>query len=185
MVKVGLGPDYSPVDEILHYSFLEMVDENPKTEGIYPLVWRPDLARVLVIDECQEFRDWAAVVLQSEGFDVIETRDMLAGLQRAVEDSPDLVVLSGYFSALDGLEVCERIANDPASRGIPIIVVADDSAPRLGLRAWRAGAAAVAPRSFLAADLCGPVHDLLCLSGSARTPPAASHAIPLRQRLLS
>lgn len=123
------------------------------------------MARVLVIDDCQEYLDRAKRILQCEGLEVIEARDVLAGLQRAVEDVPDLVLVSESLSGMNGLEVCERIANEPTSRGIPVLVMADADPSALRSRAMRAGAAAVALRGCRAAELRGSVRQSLVMAG--------------------
>jgi DNA-binding response OmpR family regulator len=80
------------------------------------------MARVLVIDEPREFREWATCQLLRSGFSVIEARDGLAGLQRAVEDSPDWVLIDADLSILDGAEICRRLRSDDSTRDLPIAI---------------------------------------------------------------
>lgn len=85
------------------------------------------MARVLVIDDCREFRDFARFVLEGEGLEVIEARDALAGLQRAVEDGPDLVLVALDLDGLDGLEVAARLAGDPSTRDTPVLLTGPEA----------------------------------------------------------
>ncbi len=56
-----------------------------------------------------------------EGYQVITARDGVEGLQRALEESPDLVVLDVMMPRMSGLEVCKQLR---AKRGsIPIIML--------------------------------------------------------------
>jgi DNA-binding response OmpR family regulator len=56
-----------------------------------------------------------------EGYEVITARDGVEGLQRAMEESPDLVVLDVMMPRLSGLEVCRQLRAKRAS--IPIIML--------------------------------------------------------------
>ena len=81
------------------------------------------MARVLVIDECSEFREWATCQLLRSGFSVIEARDGLAGLQRAVEDAPDWVLIDAGLSIQSGEEICRRFAeSNDSTRDLPIMI---------------------------------------------------------------
>ena len=44
-----------------------------------------------------------------EGYEVITARDGVEGLQRALEESPDLVVLDVMMPRMSGLEVCKQL----------------------------------------------------------------------------
>ena len=56
-----------------------------------------------------------------EGYEVITARDGVEGLQRALEESPDLVVLDVMMPRMSGLEVCKQLRAKRAS--IPIIML--------------------------------------------------------------
>jgi two-component system alkaline phosphatase synthesis response regulator PhoP len=46
-----------------------------------------------------------------------------AAVDLAMKLSPDLILLDIMLPDLDGLEVCRKLKDDPASRGIPILIV--------------------------------------------------------------
>lgn len=123
------------------------------------------MARVLVIDDCPDHLDWTRCALQAEGLVVIEARDALAGLQYAVESTPDLVLVAAALGGLDGLDVADRIARDPESRGLPVIVMAEQPDARLARAARALGVAAIIPRSYRRSDLVGPVRERLFDAG--------------------
>jgi len=56
-----------------------------------------------------------------EGYEVITARDGAEGLQRALDESPDLVVLDVMMPRMSGLEVCKQLRAKRAS--IPIIML--------------------------------------------------------------
>lgn len=58
--------------------------------------------------------------LEKEGYDVIWATDGEQGLQMALRDAPDLVVLDIMLPGLDGWEVCRRIRRE---RDVPIVML--------------------------------------------------------------
>ncbi len=80
------------------------------------------MARVLVIDGCPEFQKFAKRILQRSGFDVIEARDGLAGLQRAVEEVPDWILVDAGLPGLSGFEVCRQLRADAETRDFPVAI---------------------------------------------------------------
>jgi DNA-binding response OmpR family regulator len=56
-----------------------------------------------------------------EGYEVITAQDGIEGLERALEESPDLVVLDVMMPRMSGLEVCKQLRAKRAS--LPIIML--------------------------------------------------------------
>lgn len=56
-----------------------------------------------------------------EGYEVLTARDGVEGLERALQESPDLVVLDVMMPRMSGLEVCRQLRAKRAS--IPIIML--------------------------------------------------------------
>lgn len=107
------------------------------------------MLRILLIDDRRVSREDAVCILKREGFDVIEARDGLAGLQRAVEDAPDVVLVTPELTGLDGEEIRRRLAGDPATRHLPVLVSPARAVPAGLLAAsgaLRAAAGGAAPR---------------------------------------
>jgi two-component system alkaline phosphatase synthesis response regulator PhoP len=58
---------------------------------------------------------------EDEGYEVISAEDGVSGLERALADSPDLVVLDVMMPRMSGLDVCKQLkAKRPA---VPIIML--------------------------------------------------------------
>ena len=120
------------------------------------------MAKVLIIDACSEFRSWARCVLKRNGFDAIEARDALAGLQRGVEDAPDLILVAHDLEGLSGLDVCGRFATDAATRAVPLLLITTDCGdPGEVQQARLVGARGILGRSYRSAELMQPVRKAL------------------------
>ena len=85
-----------------------------------PPVTSLDRQRVLVIDDDPNVSEVVATYLEREGCRVEVRADGEAGLQTALDDPPDLVVLDLMLPGLDGLEVCRRIQ---ALAPVPVVML--------------------------------------------------------------
>lgn len=119
------------------------------------------MARILLIDDQRIFLDRARALLRGDDHDLIEASDALAGLHRAVEESPDCILVDLDLTGLDGLEICRQLGREEATREVPIVVWGALSADRAGALAREAGAFAYVDRVRSAAALRGTVRRAL------------------------
>jgi len=80
----------------------------------------PVAARVLIIEDDATVAEVVGRYLTREGYDVEIVSDGAAGLDRALSDPPELVVLDLMLPSLGGLEVCRRIR---AVAPVPVIIL--------------------------------------------------------------
>jgi len=79
------------------------------------------MTKVLVIDDEAPIRLLCRVNLEAEGMDVIEAADGPSGVERAVDETPDVILLDVMMPGLDGWRVAEQLLQDDRTTGIPII----------------------------------------------------------------
>src|SRR6201993_2884957 len=78
-------------------------------------------AKILVVEDEPNMVAGLRDNFEFEGYEVITARNGVEGLQRALDESPDLVVLDVMMPRMSGLEVCKQLR---AKRGsIPIIML--------------------------------------------------------------
>lgn len=77
---------------------------------------------ILVVDDEEDLADTLESLLQAQGYKVYKVYDGRAGLRAARELRPDLVLMDYELPELDGLEVIERLRQDEATRGIPVLL---------------------------------------------------------------
>jgi len=77
-------------------------------------------SRILVIDDDATVAEVVSRYLTRDGFTVEVVGDGCAGLDRALAEPPDLVVLDLMLPGLDGLEVCRRLR---ALAPVPVIML--------------------------------------------------------------
>jgi DNA-binding response OmpR family regulator len=80
----------------------------------------PVAARVLIIEDDPNVAEVVGRYLAREGYEVEIATDGVTGLDRALADPPELVVLDLMLPHLGGLEVCKRIR---AAAPVPVIIL--------------------------------------------------------------
>jgi adenylate cyclase len=83
----------------------------------------PKPARILVVDDVEDNREIARVLLSSHGYDVETAPDGLAAIERINENPPDLVLLDLMMPGIDGFETLRRIKANDRLPFIPIIML--------------------------------------------------------------
>jgi phosphate regulon transcriptional regulator PhoB len=81
------------------------------------------MADVLVVEDEPDIRHLIAHHLAREGYRCREAATGADGLRAARAAVPDLIVLDLMLPEMDGLEVCRRLRADPATAGVPIIML--------------------------------------------------------------
>jgi DNA-binding response OmpR family regulator len=78
-------------------------------------------AKILVVEDEPNMVAGLRDNFEFEGYEVITAHDGIEGLERALAESPDLVVLDVMMPRMSGLEVCRQLRAKRAS--IPIIML--------------------------------------------------------------
>ena len=81
----------------------------------------PATAKILVVEDEPNMVAGLRDNFEFEGYEVITASDGIEGLQKALDESPDLVVLDVMMPRMSGLEVCKQLRAKRAS--IPIIML--------------------------------------------------------------
>jgi CheY-like chemotaxis protein len=91
--------------------------------------------RILVVEDDADVRGALAVVLESQGYDVVEAGDGHEALHRLRSGaSVCLILLDIFMPGMDGWTFRTEQMKDPALAGIPVLVItADSSAARTAL----------------------------------------------------
>lgn len=80
-----------------------------------------DALRVLVIEDEEPLRIGLVDALSAEGFEVTEAADGQAGLDRALAEAPDVVLLDLMLPRLDGFSVLRRLRQDRLASAVIIL----------------------------------------------------------------
>jgi DNA-binding response OmpR family regulator len=77
--------------------------------------------RILVVEDDLSILTGLSMSLRSDGYEVLQAQDGKAGLQKALDEAPDLVVLDLMMPQLNGYEVLEELRKRGSK--VPVIVL--------------------------------------------------------------
>jgi CheY-like chemotaxis protein len=124
--------------------------------------------RVLVVDDSAAIRTLCSASLQRAGLEVLEAEDGLRGLERALADEPDLVVLDVKMPGLDGFELAARLRREEQTRATPLVFLTGESTQANWARARALGVLAHLTKPFDPAALVSLVAGVLAERGHAQ-----------------
>lgn len=81
------------------------------------------MARILVIDDDDLLTELVSFTLGAHGHEVADAADGETGLELAMRQPFDLIVLDGILPGLDGLEVLRRLRGEPQTASLPVIML--------------------------------------------------------------
>lgn len=89
---------------------------------------------VLIVEDEQNIVDILSFNLMREGYDTLEAYDGPAGLQLALENNPDLILLDLMLPGMNGFDVCKKVRQSGASTPILMLTAREEEADKvLGL----------------------------------------------------
>ncbi len=81
-------------------------------------------AKILIVDDDTDFVFFTKTILEQNGYEVISAGTGNQGMTMLARENPQLVILDVIMSSvLDGFTMSRRMAEDPAFKDIPIIMV--------------------------------------------------------------
>ncbi len=109
--------------------------------------------RVLVVEDSQVIQRLIEVCLKPAGFQVETREDGPAGLEAALSDPPDLLILDVGLPKMDGWEVLSRLRSELNTRNLKVLVLTAHAQEETRERADRGGADAFLTKPFRPNDL--------------------------------
>lgn len=119
------------------------------------------MKQILVIDDEESLREMVRMALQQKGYDVIEAENGMTGVELARLELPDLILCDVNMEKMDGYLTLSALRNEPATAGIPFILMtglADNAGMRHGMEL---GADDYLPKPFAIEALCAAVETRL------------------------
>lgn len=137
----------------------------------------PIRGRVLVVDDDPMLAAFTQRLLAADGHEVVVVLSGPQALSEVRTRPPDLVVLDLQMPGMDGLEVCQNLKADPATRLLPVLILTgrDPNDARLG--AWDAGADEFLCKPVRSGELVARCRSLLRLKAALDDLDSAQAAV--------
>jgi two-component system cell cycle response regulator DivK len=79
--------------------------------------------RILYIEDNPDNRKLVRRVLEAEGYLVLEAPDAFAGLEQAIADAPDLILMDINLPGMDGYTSTARIKATPGLENVKVVAL--------------------------------------------------------------
>lgn len=97
-------------------------------------------ARVLVVDDEADIREFLSYNLSKNGFKVEVAEDGTEGLKRASSFSPHIIILDIMMPGMSGIELCKEIRSRPEFNGVLIAMLTARQEDQVQIEALNVGA---------------------------------------------
>lgn len=85
--------------------------------------------RILLVDDSDTVLTMERMFLGDETFDLFVAHDGEEGIQKALAEKPDLILLDVVMPGIDGFETCRRLRQHAQTKEVPIIMVTTRGEP--------------------------------------------------------
>src|SRR5438876_10432042 len=124
--------------------------------------------RVLVVDDYPDAREMYSEYLEFSGFDVIQAVNGIEALQRAVDATPDIILMDLSLPVMDGWEATRRLKADQRTASIPVVALTGHALAGISQGAKAAGCDAFITKPCLPEDLVKEIRKILDASSSTK-----------------
>ena len=98
------------------------------------------MTTILVVEDDTGVRNLLVDTIVDMGYPVIDAEDGGIGLEKALSESPDIILFDLMMPVMDGYEVLTELKKCPETKAIPVIMVSAKGQDEDVGRALRAGA---------------------------------------------
>lgn len=117
--------------------------------------------RILLVDDSETSLLMARMILSKANYDILVAKDGQQGVDAAVRERPDLVLLDVVMPRMNGFEACAKLKAQKETEAIPVIMVTtrgEESSVETG---FASGAADYVTKPVNGLELLSKVRNLL------------------------
>ena len=81
------------------------------------------MAKILVVDDESDNVTFVETILKKEGFTVLSAGDGLEGFEKAVAETPDLILLDVQMPKMNGFQVFDKLRKEGTTKQIPVVML--------------------------------------------------------------
>ena len=119
------------------------------------------MPKLLLVEDQEMNRDMLSRRLKKRGYEVAIAVDGAEGLEKAVSETPELILMDMSLPVIDGWEATRRLKADEATRGIPVVALTAHAMSTDREKALEAGCDAYETKPVELPRLLGTMEKLL------------------------
>ncbi len=117
------------------------------------------MEKILIIDDSTTIRSFLSEILRPMGYIVSTASDGKRGLEKALAESPDLILLDFHLPRLSGIEVLEALQKDGYE--VPVILMTAHGSESVAVQAFRLGVRDYLTKPFETKQILGVIEKAL------------------------
>ena len=95
--------------------------------------------KILLVDDDETQLEMLRYGLERQGFDVIAATRGNQLIEYTAEEKPDVIVLDVHLPDANGLEICQKLSDQPATSNIPVVILSGSTDHAIVQQARAAG----------------------------------------------
>ncbi len=127
--------------------------------------------RILLVDDSQTALMIEKMLLAKASYEVITARDGHEGVQKALSERPDLILMDVVMPTMTGLQACRVLRSHDATRTTPIILVTTRGEPATVEEGFASGCNDYVTKPINGLELLSKLRDQLGQSTGVPTGP--------------
>ncbi|HSY49106.1 MAG TPA: response regulator [Thermoanaerobaculia bacterium] len=117
--------------------------------------------RILVIDDEEDIREVTSLTLEEAGFEVLTASSGREGIERAIAEQPDAILLDVMMPEMDGPATLLKLQQTETTRAIPVLFLTAKIQPADKRTLSSLGAVAILSKPFDPDRLGGDINHAL------------------------
>ncbi len=119
------------------------------------------MANILIIDDSPTDVRVFTTLLERAGHQVQAVHSAEEGIERVQAQLPDVVIMDVIMPGMNGFQATRMLTRDPATAGVPVIIITTKSMETDRVWGLRQGARAFITKPVNEKELLGCINDLL------------------------
>jgi len=117
--------------------------------------------KVLLVDDYSDAREMYTEYLEFMGYQVLQAQNGVEALERALDSSPDIILMDLSLPIMDGWEATRRLKEDSRTSSIPVVALTGHALAGISEGAKEAGCDSFVTKPCLPEDLVKEIRRLL------------------------
>ena len=119
------------------------------------------MKKILIVEDHSDLREMLRQQIQMVGFAAIAARNGAEGLETAIREKPDLIMVDLMMPEIDGLQMTRILRTNSETKEIPVIAVTAMSRPSDLQSCLEAGCNDYIVKPFRLEELCTKINFLI------------------------